>query len=280
MISNAFDDKKGVFMSNPTLANYHTHTSLCHHATGTEEEYIKVAIENGFSVLGFSDHSPFPTKAAYLNDFRMSCAELPQYVKTISALKEKYADQIKLFIGFEAEYFPEYFDWLDEQMALYHIDYLGFGNHFDPARGEDGYFGAVSDSVHFAAYETTSIKAMESKRFAFFAHPDLYLNAYPVFDKACEHTAHVLCEAAAACGFPLEYNLLGADRRGSAFSYGLGYTRQEFWDIAAKYQVKAIVGCDAHTPEQLNHGSRIILLKEELRNKGIEVIDRLDPFVK
>lgn len=29
------------------LANYHTHTVRCHHAKGTEREYIEHAIEQG-----------------------------------------------------------------------------------------------------------------------------------------------------------------------------------------------------------------------------------------
>ncbi|MFI3170410.1 MAG: histidinol-phosphatase [Faecalibacterium sp.] len=264
-------------MQPATLANYHTHTSLCHHASGTEEEYIQVAIQNGFQILGFSDHAPFPTTEDYLNGFRMSCDELPEHVKTIRALQKKYADQIKIYLGFEAEYFPEHLDWLEAQMEHYQLDYLGLGHHFDPLRGEDGYFGAVRQAVHFTAYEKTSIAAMESGKFRFFAHPDLYLNAYHSFDKACEHTAHAICEAAAALGMPLEYNLLGVDRRasGDAFSSGLGYTRPEFWEIAAKYNTKAIIGCDAHAPSQLDHGKRIVALKQQLRDTGIEVLDVL-----
>ena len=40
-------------------ANYHTHTTRCKHANGTEREYIEKAIEAGYQVLGFSDHSPY-----------------------------------------------------------------------------------------------------------------------------------------------------------------------------------------------------------------------------
>ena len=46
-------------MSEPILANYHTHTTRCHHATGTEEAYIETAIRCGYQVLGFSDHTPW-----------------------------------------------------------------------------------------------------------------------------------------------------------------------------------------------------------------------------
>ena len=41
-------------------ANYHTHTARCGHATGTDEEYVLAAIEQGFDELVFSDHVPWP----------------------------------------------------------------------------------------------------------------------------------------------------------------------------------------------------------------------------
>lgn len=37
--------------------NFHTHTSRCHHAFGNDEEFVRTAIQNGFEVLGFSDHA-------------------------------------------------------------------------------------------------------------------------------------------------------------------------------------------------------------------------------
>ena len=37
------------------IANYHTHTYRCHHADGTEREYVERAIENGLKIFGFSE---------------------------------------------------------------------------------------------------------------------------------------------------------------------------------------------------------------------------------
>ena len=55
----------------------------------------------------------------------------------------------------------------------------------------------------------------------------------------------------------------------------LGYTRDEFWRIAAEYPVRAIVGCDAHAPSELD----IVPLIEEkrafLQGLGIPVLDTL-----
>ena len=40
------------------LFNYHSHTSRCGHAVGTDEEYVKAAIAAGYQKMGFSDHAP------------------------------------------------------------------------------------------------------------------------------------------------------------------------------------------------------------------------------
>ena len=38
--------------------NLHTHTTRCGHACGTEDEYVRSAIEGGLKTLGFSEHCP------------------------------------------------------------------------------------------------------------------------------------------------------------------------------------------------------------------------------
>ena len=38
------------------IANYHTHTQRCRHATGTARDYVLAAIEGGLKELGFSDN--------------------------------------------------------------------------------------------------------------------------------------------------------------------------------------------------------------------------------
>ena len=36
--------------------NYHTHNFRCNHAIGNVEDYIKIAIEEGFDEIGTPDH--------------------------------------------------------------------------------------------------------------------------------------------------------------------------------------------------------------------------------
>ena len=59
--------------------NYHTHCRRCRHARGEASEYAEEAIRKGLSVLGFSDHLPFPFDR--YGGMRMPYAELEEYLE-------------------------------------------------------------------------------------------------------------------------------------------------------------------------------------------------------
>ena len=97
--------------------NYHTHTYRCNHAIGNEEDYVLAAIENGYDILGFSDHTPWPYRNKdFIPSIRMRIEEFESYLNSVREVKEKYKNQIQIFCGVEAEYFPEYYDWLKKQL--------------------------------------------------------------------------------------------------------------------------------------------------------------------
>ena len=92
------------------FANYHTHTFRCHHATGTEREYIEAAIAEGIKVLGFSDHIPCLFPDGHQSGFRVQTEDTEDYFTVLRALRKEYKDDIEIHIGFESEYYPELFD--------------------------------------------------------------------------------------------------------------------------------------------------------------------------
>jgi histidinol-phosphatase (PHP family) len=78
------------------LTNYHTHTKYCDGAN-TPEEMILSALDKGFLSLGFSSH-------AYTScglDYSMIDAE--NYISEISTLKEKYKNEIEIYLGIEED---------------------------------------------------------------------------------------------------------------------------------------------------------------------------------
>ena len=85
-------------------ANYHAHTWRCQHAYDTEREYIEAAIEMGIKEFGFSDHVPCPFRDGYVSGIRMTMEQAPEYVASIRNLAAEYKNDIKIYVGFEAEY--------------------------------------------------------------------------------------------------------------------------------------------------------------------------------
>lgn len=250
--------------------NLHTHTFRCGHATGTEEEYILAAIENGYTKLGFSDHTPFPYEGGYVNRTKMLPEQLPDYIETVLSLKEKYANQIEILLGLECESVPRFFPYLREIGK--DMDYLILGSHGDWSIGH-AYPGRVRDAWQLHRSYADMVEGMESGLFLYVAHPDLMLNDYPQFDETARFLSREICRAAKRLDIPLEYNLYGVYKPREPGA--LGYPYLPFWEIAAEENVRAVIGVDAHSAESF---SQVDMdgAKKLLREMGITVLD--DPM--
>ena len=62
---------------NNRLPDYHMHTTLCHHATGTPAQYRKAAAGFGIPEICFVDHAPNPD--GYDPKHRMALNEFGGY---------------------------------------------------------------------------------------------------------------------------------------------------------------------------------------------------------
>jgi len=260
------------------LANYHSHTTRCMHAVGTEEQYVLQAIDAGFEILGFADHSAWPYKSDFVANMRMHIRELEGYVAIVKALREKYADQIRIHLGMECEAFPEFYPWLREIRKEMGFDYFILGNHYDTSDENRGpYFGKCAEAKCAYRYMETTIAGMESGLFIYLAHPDLFLHRYPEFDADAKRVCRELCETAKRLNMPIEYNILGHKRQPGSRSRGyVGYTSPEFWEIAAETGNRAILGVDAHAPEDLDCLNIYLSIRKKLAGMGIEVLDVLE----
>ena len=257
------------------IANYHTHTKRCMHATGEDREYVERAIAEGIKILGFSDHGPMPYEN-YRSYYKMTLDQLPEYISSVHSLREEFADKIKIHVGLEVEYYPTLWERSLRIWREHPIEYLLLGQHFigeetderpDPApRGS-------SDSKRITAYVDRVITGIETGRITYVAHPDIFnytgadMNLY--FDEMTR-----LIEAIKAKGMPLEYNLLGMND-------GRSYPRREFFEEAAKRGASVILGCDAHDPERVGSQAEIKRAYRELERLGlsvVETVDLVDPF--
>ena len=260
------------------LANYHSHTTRCMHAVGTEEEYVLQAIKSGFECIGFAEHTAWPYKSDFVSGMRMHISQLEDYVSTIRGLREKYRDQIRVFIALECEAFPEFYPWLKETKEKYQLDYLLLGNHYDTNDEFGGaYFGRCDTHAGVERYVKTTVAGMETGMFSYVAHPDIFLHRYPAFDEAAEKACRQICETAKRLDMPIEYNLLGHNRSEGSKQRGyVGYCSPEFWNIAREYGNRCIIGVDAHAPEQLDCADLFREIHKKLEKNGHEVISAPD----
>jgi len=171
-------------------ANYHTHTARCGHAFGTDDEYVLAAIDQGFDVLGMSDHVPWPYASGFTHPHvRMPITQLEEYVASMRALRKKYAGRIELLIGFECEYFPDYMNWLSDMRERMQLDYLIFGNHYDTTDEGGMYFGSARTAADLRRYVLSAEKGAATGLFAYMAHPDVFMRRYGKFDENCRAAA-------------------------------------------------------------------------------------------
>lgn len=121
----------------------HNHTEFCPHGSGEDvETFIQAAIAQGFKTYSITEHFPLPPAffqhpigsrhAIYTAAFGEN--ELPTYLEKMQKLKIKYRTQITILVGFEFDFFPEFSDWIANQLVRYgdQIDDAILSVHFLP----------------------------------------------------------------------------------------------------------------------------------------------------
>ncbi len=244
-------------------ANYHTHTTRCHHAVGTEREYVEQAIREGLTVLGFSDHVPMP----YKSNIRMDQSQIEDYVQTLLSLREEYKDSIDILIGYEVEYSLKYFDNMMNAITQYPVDYLIQGQHFVPDEVHGVYEGApTSDEKILKDYVDFTIEGMKTGLFSYLAHPDLV--NFHGDDKTYLKHMERLITAANDLDLPLEVNMYGfIDKR--------NYPSSLFFDLASKMESRFVIGCDAHYPGLVVQPENLPGFTDFLKKHDISVGDNI-----
>ena len=81
-------------------STYHSHSKYSD-GKNTLEEMVQSAIACGMKEIGFSDHAPMPFDC----EWSVKEEKIQDYINEALALKEKYKDQITIYLGIEQDYF-------------------------------------------------------------------------------------------------------------------------------------------------------------------------------
>ena len=265
------------------LTNYHSHCSFCD-GRAPLEEFVKEAIRQGFYSYGVSSHAPLP----FPTQWTMEWEQMEAYLDEFKNLRQKYADEIELYVGLEIDYLNEESNPsvarftelpLDYRIGSVHLLYDAAGEVVDidcsPAvfkeRVDRHFNGDVLRVVRM--YFDRLFRMVELGGFDVLGHADkMHYNA------SCYHPGLLdepwyealmkdYFSLVASRGYLVEINTKAYD------SLGTFYPNSRYWELMKEYQIKILVNSDAHYPERINAGRMEAL--RLLQAKGFATVAEL-----
>lgn len=263
--------------------NYHSHTYRCGHADMDmmDYEYVEEYIKMGFKKIAFTDHCPEKNKVDKRINMRMEYEQREEYLSSIKQLKEKYADEIDIKVGYEVEYLP------GEEENLLELknesDVIILGQHFVY---DDNYELAIvhrngfndEEIIRYAEYIK---KAIQLRIPDIIGHPDIYMLKRNSFGDIERKAAHMICQVCEEYRIPLEINLnsiyyrvIDGDKILKDKISSVKYPCREFWEIVSNYDIKVLYGIDAHHRGQICKWNQLVEVANEIIGK--EIIEKLN----
>ena len=261
--------------------NYHTHTNRNGHGnrTATDEDYVRAAMETGIRILGFSEHCPYQGVSQPMA--RPGWDVIPEYFSSLGKLKEKYRDRCEILIGFECEYYPNHID--DVRKLKEMSDYIILGQHFNTVDSPDFYCYAFRCGDEGALeYTENVLKGLDTGMYDILAHPDYFFGGTNDIDDVFVECAHRICQKCEETKTPMEINFNGVSWHAGKNQYKQGphyfYPNRLFWEIACKYDIRCVIGLDAHDPDVFRRRETLFnMLSEEVDDLGLEFLT--EPFL-
>ena len=249
------------------MVDYHMHTQLCGHASGSVEDFVESALRRGIQEIGFSDHAPMPDDLR--QGLSMAACDAEEYINSIEECKKKFADKITIRLGFEVDY-PLFESFEAKYFTDRRIDYFIGSCHFvdgwafDHPRSIDGYKNRNIDDLYERYYSQLESLA-GSGLFDVVGHFDLVkkfgYRSGRDFRPAIEQIARI----AAGNNIAVEINTNGLSHPVHEI-----YPSDEIIGILFNCNVPVTLGSDAHTSDRV--GYMFDEAVEKLRKAGYRKI--------
>jgi histidinol-phosphatase (PHP family) len=234
----------------------HVHTSLCHHATGTMEAYVRAAVEKGLQRLVFLEH--LEVGINYFENTWLNEVDFALYFKEGKRLKEMYAGVIDIGMGVEVGYNPQALVGVAGFLGKYKWDRIGLSYHYFADNGRHinmlsrkktnlDDFSRIGVAKVISSYFAGLISAVEQVPAQVLCHLDAVLRFHPdvCFDSNHEQQINLLLDMVARKNMALEINTSGFDYRGTPYP--------QAWIVqkAIEKNIALCLGSDAHHPKDV-----------------------------
>ena len=230
------------------LVDYHNHTYLCGHASGSPDDYIQTAIDADLLEFGFSDHAPLPP--GLREGITMKPQETEFYLNLIEQKKEEYKDDIVIKIGFELD-FPLHESFDKRYLNDNRIDYIIGSCHFlgdwafDHSDFIDEFDKRDIDEV-YTEYYNKIIDIVQSGQINIIGHFDLIKKFGHRPKKNFKRDLENLADLISRRDIAVEINTAGLRKPVKEI-----YPSSDIIEILFNKNAPITLGSDSHLPEEV-----------------------------
>jgi histidinol-phosphatase (PHP family) len=233
-------------------ADYHMHTPLCRHASGSPAEYAARAVAMGLTEIGFSDHSPM--RRDDFDNWRMRFDQLDEYVESVRRAQRDFRN-LTIRLSLEVDFLPGGEDWIRELAARHPWDYLiGSVHYISDSWAVDNPETVLKWKERdpyevWSAYFDRLTQAADSGLFEIIGHADLpkKFKIYPKQD--CAPLFNRFLETAKKKDVVIELNTAGLRKECREI-----YPSRSFLELAVEKKIPITFGSDAHAPSEVGSG--------------------------
>jgi histidinol-phosphatase (PHP family) len=235
------------------LVDYHTHTGLSKHGSGSVEDFVRAAIALGLYEIACTEHSPMPDDFDLIH--RITIDEYEHiYAPSVAEARERFKKDIVVRRSIEADFFPGTEAWMKKFIDKNDFDFVIGSVHFLGEWGfDDPVFihGCEERDINqtYVDYYKAVKRSAESRLFDVIAHCDLV--------KKFGHRPRgdvndILRETFKAIhdnGCCIELNTSGLRKPAHEI-----YPGEHILQIASEFEIPMTIGSDAHRPEEVGFG--------------------------
>jgi len=231
-----------------TVADHHSHTMLCKHASGELPAYVETAREKGMPQFAFCDHAPAP--GGYDRENRMDLDQFPVYRELVAGAAGIAEPQV--LFGIEADHYEgsvEFLSaWLPQQpfdLALGSVHFIGDWGFDNPVNRK--VWDSVDVTQTWREYFRLLSELADTRLFDVVAHLDLPKKfGHRPADKDLVEMACPALDRIRAAGMAVEINTSGLRKPVHEI-----YPSPLLLSLVREREIPICFGSDAHTPKQV-----------------------------
>ena len=236
--------------------DYHIHTTLCNHAKGSMEAYIKKAVSMGFQEICFLDHL---TLCEPGNRLSMTPEEVPLYFNAVQTLKWRYIGVINIKAGLEIDFNPFHVDLLQKISESYAFDVIASSLHFPGgidvvSRKSEWSRGEKDSDYIYSIYLESLYKMLDYSYFDIVCHIDLVKKFGGNPSRSFENEFDCIIEKIGRKKLTVEVNTSGYIHHAKE-----AYPSFDIIKKCCKSGIEISIGSDSHDPESIGQHYDTIL---------------------